>query len=42
MEIKAIYKNSIVTVYYIKGVYYLLNSKWKVKKINKSDLVIIG
>jgi len=42
MEIKAIYKNSIVTVYYIKGVYYLLNSKWEVKKINKSDLVIIG
>lgn len=42
MKLTAIYNWNIITVYKIKDIYYLLNSKLEVKKINKSDLLIIG
>lgn len=41
-KFKAIYKNSIVTVYKINWKYYLLNSKGEVKEIKKEELKIIG
>lgn len=42
MKFKAIYKNSVVTIYKINWKYYLLNSKWEVKEIKKEEIKIIG
>ena len=42
LTLTAIYNWNIITVYKIEDNYYFLHSKLKVKKINKSDLLIIG